>query len=445
MHVLELNADNFKRLRAVHITPPSGMVVVSGRNANGKSSVLDSIMFAIGGAALAPDKPIHDGADFTEVRVNLGDLVVTRKQTQTGGTLTVENAEGARYKSPQTMLDGFFGRLTFDPLAFLHLAPNEQAAQLRALVPLSVDVEALDGLNRRDYEERTAVNREAAALRTQAQGIMVPQDVPEPRDLSVLIGRQGALNKRQSDALEASRAKTRMEESLDEKRTMLDALRIKVRDLEVEVSALKASLEKLPDTEDPAELGQEIAELHDEIRNFQVENQKAVDAKNARENRARLTKDAEAKEAKATALTTAMAARDKQKADALAAAKMPVPGLSFGADGITYNGIPFSQSSQAEKLRVSTAIAMASNPKLKVILIRDGSALDSDSMALLTEMAQEHEFQVWVERCTDGDGVGIVIEDGLVAGASIPDPGPSLFPDASVEPLKPKGRKAVTV
>ena len=60
-------------------------------------------------------------------------------------------------------------------------------------------------------------------------------------------------------------------------------------------------------------------------------------------------------------------------------------------------------------------MAMALNPKLRVIRILDGSLLDADNLALITEMAAGADFQVWVERVADGSGVGVVIEDGSVA------------------------------
>ena len=68
----------------------------------------------------------------------------------------------------------------------------------------------------------------------------------------------------------------------------------------------------------------------------------------------------------------------------------PSPGLSFetlteGSGGrerknpkkiITYNGVPLSEASTAEQIRVSTAIGMADKPELRFLLIRDGSLLD---------------------------------------------------------------------
>ena len=123
-------------------------------------------------------------------------------------------------------------------------------------------------------------------------------------------------------------------------------------------------------------------------------------------------------------LTDGLAAIDRQKAEGLAAAKMPIDGLSFDNDGVTYQGIPFKQCSAAEQLRVSVAMAMALNPQVRVIRITDGSLLDSDNMRLIEEMAAANDYQCWVERVSDSaEGVGIYIEDGRVSADSqlVPD------------------------
>jgi hypothetical protein len=116
-------------------------------------------------------------------------------------------------------------------------------------------------------------------------------------------------------------------------------------------------------------------------------------------------------------LNTAIHELDERKARALAAAKMPVPGLSLDEDGLILNGVPLAQASASEQLKVSTAIAMALNPRLRVITIRDGSLLDSDSKATLKQMADEQGYQVWLEAVDESGAVGVVIEDGMVAPA----------------------------
>ncbi len=57
MRILRLQSENIKRLSAVDITPDGSTVIIGGRNAQGKSSVLDSIAYALGGAKLLPAKP----------------------------------------------------------------------------------------------------------------------------------------------------------------------------------------------------------------------------------------------------------------------------------------------------------------------------------------------------------------------------------------------------
>ena len=107
-------------------------------------------------------------------------------------------------------------------------------------------------------------------------------------------------------------------------------------------------------------------------------------------------------------------ALDRLKADALAAAKLPVDGLGFDDGGVTFNGVPFSQASSAEQIRVSLAMAMALNPQLRVVRILDGSLLDDDSMRQVAEMASAADYQVWIERVSDDSATAVVIEDGTV-------------------------------
>ena len=68
----------------------------------------------------------------------------------------------------------------------------------------------------------------------------------------------------------------------------------------------------------------------------------------------------------------------------------------------------------AEQLRVSAAMGLAMNPTVKVLLIRDGSLLDDDSMKMLAEMADAAGGQVILERVGKGAECSVIIEDGMV-------------------------------
>lgn len=135
----------------------------------------------------------------------------------------------------------------------------------------------------------------------------------------------------------------------------------------------------------------------------------------ARDNAARVAADkaVEAQRAASAALTVRLDAIDAEKARLLAAAPFPVSGLSFNAvGGVTLDGLPFSQASTSAQLRVSVAIAAAMNPKLRVMLVRDGSFLDAKSLSLLGDLAAQHDLQVWVERVAKDEACSVIIEDG---------------------------------
>ena len=57
MRIISLQAENIKRLKAVEITPEGDIVVIAGRNGQGKTSVLDSIWYALGGSPDKKDTP----------------------------------------------------------------------------------------------------------------------------------------------------------------------------------------------------------------------------------------------------------------------------------------------------------------------------------------------------------------------------------------------------
>jgi hypothetical protein len=79
--------------------------------------------------------------------------------------------------------------------------------------------------------------------------------------------------------------------------------------------------------------------------------------------------------------------------------------------------LPIDQASSAEQLLVSVSIGAALNPKLRVLLIRDGALLDTDSKKLLADFAAKNDLQIWVEETESGDEAAVIMEDGMVVGA----------------------------
>lgn len=425
MRVLGLYAENIKKLRAVEIHPHADVVVIAGANGNGKTSILDSIWWALAGTANIQGQPIRKGAKKAKIRLDLGgtevELVVERRFTDSGSTLTVESPDGARFKSPQDLLNSLYGALAFDPLEFTRMKARDQFDTLRRLVDVGIDFAAVDAANKSDFERRAAINKEAKAKRAQAEAIQIPTGTPkEPIDESALLTKMEEAGQRNTER--GQRMARRQEYAAEAKRhrDSIPAHHAKIADLRAEIEMqerfIAAAEKKATDLENQLKAADP---LPDEIDVTAVRQElEAARSTNAlvaqRAKRRDLEDEAEALESNAEALTNRMAKREEEKQAAIAAAKMPVPGLGFGDGVVTFNGVPIDQASSAEQLRVSMAIAMSANPRLRVLRIQDGSLLDENSLALVTDLAREHNYQVWLEKVDTSGKIGVVIEDGEV-------------------------------
>lgn len=428
-HITRLQAENIKKLKVIDVRPgtSAGVVPIRGRNAQGKSSTLDAIQMALGGAKFTPSRPIRAGEDEAAIRLELdtGEVIVRRFTSEGGDTLEVTNGEGYKAGSPQTLLNKLFASVAFDPLAFTRLKPAEQLATLRGLVKLDVDVDALNAANQGDYDARRDKNRELDRESTKLEQLPTFPDAP------VQKVDEAALEERIASAAETNgqieRRKVNREDfarRLQGNRDRLAQLQEQAAEIAEAIASHQATIteqeqqladaEPLPDPVDVSDVQQQLREARETNRRIAANEQARVQKLLV-----------ETLERESAELTARMDGRKAQIAAAIGRAEMPVPGLGFGDGEVLFNGVPLEQASSAEQLRVSTAIGIASAPKLRVMLVRDGSLLDDEGEKILADMAAAHDFQLWVEAVDTSGTVGIVLEDGAVIaidGEAAPQP-----------------------
>lgn len=427
MKIKAFISENFKRLKVVEIIPTGNVVEITGRNGQGKTSVLDAIWVALAGLGAAPSKPIRKGQKEARIKLDLGDAIVTRtfKEKDDGevtSALTITSADGAKFGSPQTMLDKLVGKLTFDPLEFSRMDRVQQFDTLRAFVP-GVNFQEIEEENRKDYDRRALHNRTAHQSEVAAGSIILPQtinDQSKPIDKAALIAKLDDAGKHNTDIETRKANRQRISDEVVRLRREAHAELDEIAALEESIKARRALIARyeseadekqkrlaeagpLPTPVDTSTIREEIADA--DKFNALVE---------MRDKRAAALAVAQVEKQRAAEITARMEERTRSAQAAVAAANLPVPGITFGNREIILNDIPFAQASDAEKLRVSMAIAMAMNPKLRIIRVRDGSLLDDESMKLIAEMADASDFQVWIERVDSSGKVGIVLEDGHV-------------------------------
>lgn len=426
--IISLTAENFKRLQAVEIVPDGTFNVIAGNNEQGKSSLLDAIAFAIGGKDAIPDTKeiIQRGKTKAEVHIDLGDLVVVRTVTPSGQRLQVSGKDGRPMPGPQAVMDALISKISFDPLSFMNMKEAQQTETLLKL--LDIDVQEYKKKRQEAFDSRTIVNRDVKRVKANLDSAPVPEkpatlelkDVKEVTDRLVTAKQQvkdhEARVKRKAELKEEYPKLTKRVEEL---KAELAAAEAKVEDCKTEHNTLHAQIKEYiaPDVEAIQAEVSGIDAFNDAIRTWNA----------YQELEAEYTKY----QSESDGYTTTINSLDKDVQDKIAKAKMPVTGLTVVDEVIRYNDVPLAQCSQAIRVKVSMAIAMAMNPKLRVILIREGAFFDTNNLKLIAEMAKENDYQVWIERVGDGE-TGIIIEDGTVKGS----------PAAAPAPAPKKGKKA---
>lgn len=429
MKIISLETENFKRLSAVSITPEGNVVEITGKNGAGKSSILDAVWSAIKGKAATPPKPVRAGEEKAFIKVDLGHLKITRKFIDKGkdgytSSIVVETEEGARYPKPQEILDSLTNALTFDPLAFCRMKEADQIAALEAAVP-DFDFDAARKEETRLAETRRDVNRDhknKLALLQSTPGAGVDPD--DEIDEDAIILKINDVNEANRAAYEDRADRQRIHNAIESAQTDVEDYKSRIARLQNEIDDLNSrSADRQKDLDGYKicleEKGPEpeIASTDDlqaELNSAREHNQRIRQAIAYQ----KLYNECLELEKQAAEFTNAIEAKRKEMADAVLTAENLPDGLTIEDGTVMLNGIPLSQASQAEQLRASVAIIAGMNPELRVMQIRDGALLDSDSMALLAKYAEEHSFQLWVETVSSDRPSAIEIVDGHIAGAA---------------------------
>lgn len=418
MKIIQLQAENIKRLKAVQISPKDDVVVISGKNENGKSSVIDSIWLALQyrAAVKSSPQPLRRGESKGSVTLDLGEYIVTRRFTESDSTLEIRTPDGNKVSSPQKLLDGMIGDLSFDPWEFSRKTEQEQRTMLSDLLfkitDGKLDLADFDARKQAAYDSRTDANREKKQLSSLLANLRPPTDQDPTEELSSLdlttsITEGMGVNQRIKDL---GSEITRQEKLRADARAEIERL------LGIESNA------NMIIQENTAELGKtevvDVSFLQSQLKDIESNNRRAREVIEYRKLRTAL----EGVDANIASLNAKMELIEIEKAEALESAPLPVKGFTVNAEGVRIinddgTDVPFCQASAARRLKISLAIAMAANPTLRVIRIADGSLLDDESMAIVRDMATDKDFQVWIEYASrnSDDRMGVYIEDGKVA------------------------------
>lgn len=423
IHKLEI--ENVKRVKAVCMKPTEeGLTIIGGNNNQGKTSVLDSIAWVLGGNRFKPSEAQRRESVIPpnlKIVLNNG-LVVERKGKN--ADLKVTDPNGKKYG--QSLLDSFVEELALDLPKFMQASNKEKANTLLQIIGVGDKLLSFEKEEQEIYYKRHSVGRIADQKEKFAQEqVFYPEAPKEIVSASELIkqqqevlARNGENQKHRDNLKELIQGKKRTEEEykiLEEQILSLEERLIKLKnekgmkgsllkEYDININLASKTVEQLKDksTEELEKNLEKIEEINIKVR-ANLDKEKAEDdAKEYREEYRKLTNDLEKVR--------------QAKIDLLKNADLPLPDLSIEDGELVYKKDKWDTMSGSDQLKVATAIVRKLKPQCGFVLMDKLEQMDVESLNDFGEWLKNESLQVIATRVSKGDECSIIIEDGYVVG-----------------------------
>lgn len=404
MKINKLEIENVKRIKAVVIEPTkNGLTIVGGKNNQGKTSVLDSIAYALGGEKYRPSELQRNGSVIPPVihMVMSNGLIVERKGKNSA--LKVTDPEGN--KGGQQLLNEFVEQLAIDLPKFMEASGKEKAQTLLKIIGVGDRLSELEKEETELYNERQAIGRiadqKAKFAKEQPYYPDVPEDLVSP---SELIKKQQDILARNGENQRKRENKERYDRELAMAQIAFDEAKKRLKEAEENAVMARKAAEDL--------LDEATTELEISIANIEEINRKV----RANLDKEKAMEDANEYRRQYDALTVKINDARKGKAELLKSADLPLPELSVQDGELVYKGYKWDNMSGSDQLKVSTAIVRKLNPKCGFVLLDKLEQMDLDTLQEFGSWLEQEGLQAIATRVSTGDECSIIIEDGYVSG-----------------------------
>lgn len=408
MKINKLEIENVKRIKAVKIEPTKdGLTIIGGKNNQGKTSVLDSIAWALGGERFRPSQAQREGSVIPpNLKVVMDNgLIVERK----GKNSDLKVTDPSGKKAGQQLLNEFIEQLALDLPRFMSANGKEKANTLLHIIGVDAKLADLEKQETELFNSRQALGRIADQKEKYAKEQPYFPDAPDtPVSASELIHRQQEILAKNGENQRLRANLHRLEQERQQINDQLSDLLRKQAEIEEKLRVAKLSAEDLHD-ESTAELEKSLADI-DEIN---------------RKVRANLDKDKAEEDAKHYRkqyqnMTVAIENIRSEKAALLHSTELPLPGLSVADGELIYNGAKWDCMSGSDQLKVATAIVRKLNPKCGFVLLDKLEQMDLDTLQEFGQWLEAEGLQAIATRVSTGDECSVIISDGYVEGQDHP-------------------------
>ena len=424
MKVSTFRIENVKRVRTVEYEPAAnGLTIIGGNNAEGKTSILDAIAWALGGAKYAPASPQREGSALPpHIKITMDNGIIVERKGK-NSDLTVTDPTGAR--AGQRLLDSFIEQLALDLPKFMNAGDKEKADTLLKIIGVGDQLKQCDKEINSLYNQRHAFGqiveqktKYAMELPSYPEAPLTPVSSLELIQKNAeILARNGENQRKRNDLRELIASTARMKAEFDLKQERLTAL----------MSEMQAMREAMEKNNHDIEIAQKtVEELQDESTDEIQAMLHDIDATNtkvrANQEKERAKEESEGLRAQYDEMSSTLDDLRKKRTDLLNGADLPLPGLGVEDGCLTYKGHKWSDMSGSEQLIVATSIVRKLNPQCQFVLMDKLEQMDLATLQSFGEWLKSEGLQVIATRVSTGDECQIIIEDGMIKDKEPEDP-----------------------
>lgn len=422
---------------------PGDVTIIEGRNASGKTSVLEVVKGMLSGGHDAT--LLRVGAERGEAVLELSDGVEIRKVVTADKTdLKVRHPEVGPVSRAATYVKELVDLLSVNPVEFL--TAKDRAKELLASIPAKTDVAALEAIlegavdtgevgfapsleelfadshplvsieliRKTVFDARTGVNRIEKEKTTSAKELResVPDGGTEsPEELDEEIQAETAVvdglvaEVEESEHSHAERAEAEKEKVRRWATKRVAELQEDIRRVEREgLEGLREIEEKYRELshDTTRESVEAIEEGRAAIAVLRERRTHATGHSRVRTMAERAEQEAGDARTKARALTEVLETLDgyrRRLADEL----MPIEGGEVRDGELYVGGVPFPRLNTERQIRIAVEVAKRRAGKLGLVVVDNLEHLDSERFAIFVEEIRAAGLQAIVTRVTDGD------------------------------------------
>ena len=398
-----LEIENTKRIKALDLEQAeNARTEKGGKNGQGKTSVLDSIAWALGGDRYKPSSPKREGSVIPpRLCVTLSNGLVVERSGDSS-RLKVTDTNGNR--GGQQILNAFIEQLALDLPKFMQAGNKEKADTLLKIIGVGDKLYELENEEAQLYNQRHALGQIADQKLKYAKEMPFYPDAPkEPVSVTELIIKQQEILARNGENRKKREQRDYLKREYENAMRILEEASRRAEELKQEYEISLKTAEELVD-ESTAEIEASIAGI--EKINIKVR---------ANLDREKAEADAEEMKRDYEELTDKIESVRQAKKDLLDGAKLQLEGLSVENGELTYNGFKWDAMSSSEQLKVATAIVRKLNPDCGFVLVDKLEQMDAETMREFGSWLEKEGLQVIATRVSTGDECSVIIEDGMIS------------------------------